>query len=261
MTLGNKLSKLRRENNITQEQLAQKLGVSRQAISKWESDITFPETDKLIYLSELYDCSLDYLLKDNIEEPKPAASQPEQNKGLTINIGYGFSTFERKSSKTLFGLPLWHICADPRKTAKGIIAVGFCAKWIVSAGLLSMGVVSFGLLSLGLFALGAVFLGLIAAGAFSAGIIAFGAICFGLLSVGALSIGEFSVGAFARGHYFALGDDAKAMVALGKTTAAGSVYEFVGERNPAALHHALSKLSEVVPWIYRWIVRLIYAFV
>lgn len=259
MALGNKLSKLRRENNITQEQLAQKMGVSRQAISKWESDATFPETDKLIYLSELYNCSLDYLLKDK-EEEKPAASEPKQNKGLTINIGYGFSTFERKSSKTLFGLPLWHICIDPKKTAKGVFAVGFRAKGIFSAGLLSVGVVSFGLLSLGVFALGALALGLIAAGAFAAGIVAFGAICFGLLSVGAIAVGEFSVGALARGHYFALGDDAKAMVALGKTTAEGSVYEFVGEKTPVALRAAMDNLEQTAPRIYRWIVRLISVF-
>lgn len=67
MTLGDKLSKLRKENNYTQEQLADVLGVSRQAISKWESDTTYPETDKLIRMSELFDCSLDYLLKDKVE--------------------------------------------------------------------------------------------------------------------------------------------------------------------------------------------------
>ena len=44
MTLGEKLSKLRKENNYTQEQLADVLGVSRQAISKWESNVRFPLT-------------------------------------------------------------------------------------------------------------------------------------------------------------------------------------------------------------------------
>ena len=65
MTLGEKISKLRKENNITQEQLASVFGVSRQAISKWESDAAFPETDKLLKMSELFKCSLDYLLKDS----------------------------------------------------------------------------------------------------------------------------------------------------------------------------------------------------
>lgn len=64
MTLGDKLSKLRKENNYTQEQLADILGVSRQAISKWESDVTYPETDKLIRICNLFQCSTDYLLID-----------------------------------------------------------------------------------------------------------------------------------------------------------------------------------------------------
>ena len=68
MTLGEKIAKQRKELNYTQEQLADILGVSRQSISKWESDITYPETDKLIELGKLFDCSMDYLLKEEITE-------------------------------------------------------------------------------------------------------------------------------------------------------------------------------------------------
>ena len=68
MTLGEKLSKLRKEYNYTQEQLADILGVSRQSISKWESDIAYPETEKLIELGTLFECSMDYLLKDEVTE-------------------------------------------------------------------------------------------------------------------------------------------------------------------------------------------------
>ena len=53
MTLGEKLSKLRKEYNYTQEQLADILGVSRQSISKWESDIAYPETDKFQFDEQL----------------------------------------------------------------------------------------------------------------------------------------------------------------------------------------------------------------
>ena len=67
MTLGDKLSKLRKENNYTQEQLADVLGVSRQAISKWESNITYPETDKLVRMCKLFHCTTDYLLLDEDE--------------------------------------------------------------------------------------------------------------------------------------------------------------------------------------------------
>ena len=72
MTLGEKLSKLRKEYNYTQEQLADVLGVSRQSISKWESDIAYPETDKLIELGKLFDCSMDYLLKEDVIEKNGA---------------------------------------------------------------------------------------------------------------------------------------------------------------------------------------------
>lgn len=68
MTTGEKLAKLRRDNNYTQEQLAEKIGVSRQSVSKWESDVLFPETEKLIVLSRMYNCSIDYLLKEEVEE-------------------------------------------------------------------------------------------------------------------------------------------------------------------------------------------------
>lgn len=68
MTLGEKITKQRKELNYTQEQLADILGVSRQSISKWESDITYPETDKLIELGKLFDCSMDYLLKEEVTQ-------------------------------------------------------------------------------------------------------------------------------------------------------------------------------------------------
>ena len=68
MTLGEKITKQRKELNYTQEQLADILGVSRQSVSKWESDIAYPETDKLIELGKLFDCSMDYLLKEEVTE-------------------------------------------------------------------------------------------------------------------------------------------------------------------------------------------------
>ena len=76
MTLGDKLSKLRKENNCTQEQLADVLGVSRQSVSKWESNITYPETDKLVRISKFFHCTTDYLL---LEEEKPVTSKEHKN--------------------------------------------------------------------------------------------------------------------------------------------------------------------------------------
>ncbi len=67
MTVGGKIAKLRREQNLTQEQFADMLKVSRQSVSKWELDITYPDTEKLIRISKIFNCSLDYLLKDEVE--------------------------------------------------------------------------------------------------------------------------------------------------------------------------------------------------
>ena len=68
MNFSEKLSKLRKEKNYTQEQLAKLLGVSRQAVSKWESGTAYPETATLIEIGKLFDCSMDYLLKDEITD-------------------------------------------------------------------------------------------------------------------------------------------------------------------------------------------------
>ena len=68
MSLGEKIREQRKQAGLSQEQLADILGVSRQSISKWESDIAYPETDKLIELGKLFDCSMDYLLKEDVTE-------------------------------------------------------------------------------------------------------------------------------------------------------------------------------------------------
>jgi len=63
--LSEKLYKLRKNSGLSQEQLAEKLNVSRQAISKWESGTAVPESEKLITISNYFDVSVDYLLKDD----------------------------------------------------------------------------------------------------------------------------------------------------------------------------------------------------
>lgn len=65
MKFCDKLQKIRKENNITQEGLADKLGVSRQAVSKWESGTANPDTEKLIQMSKIFNISLDELVNDN----------------------------------------------------------------------------------------------------------------------------------------------------------------------------------------------------
>lgn len=60
---GERLRGIRIKNNLSQEQLAEKMKVSRQSISKWENGDTYPEIEKIIYISELFGSTLDYLIK------------------------------------------------------------------------------------------------------------------------------------------------------------------------------------------------------
>ena len=66
--LSEKLYKLRKNSGLSQEQLAEKLSVSRQAISKWESGTAVPESEKLVTISNYFGVSVDYLLKDEEEK-------------------------------------------------------------------------------------------------------------------------------------------------------------------------------------------------
>lgn len=69
MSFEKKLQSLRKKAGLSQEELANQLGVSRQAVSKWESGISYPEMDKLILMTRLFKCSLDDLVNDEIKEP------------------------------------------------------------------------------------------------------------------------------------------------------------------------------------------------
>ena len=67
MKFCEKLQTLRKENKLSQEQLADMLDVSRQSVSKWESGNTYPEMDKLIQISKIFNCTLDDLTNDEIK--------------------------------------------------------------------------------------------------------------------------------------------------------------------------------------------------
>lgn len=90
--IANRLVNLRKEKGFSQEQLAEKIGVSRQAVSKWERSEASPDTDNLIMLARLYEVSLDELLRteDEIPHPEeteqyeeqPPQAEPEENEDL-----------------------------------------------------------------------------------------------------------------------------------------------------------------------------------
>lgn len=74
MNLGNNLQYLRQVKNMSQEELAEKMSVSRQTISKWETNQAYPEITKLIELANLFHCKIDELLKENIKQNQEAYS-------------------------------------------------------------------------------------------------------------------------------------------------------------------------------------------
>jgi transcriptional regulator with XRE-family HTH domain len=254
MTLGKKLSKLRKEYNYTQEQLADILGVTRQSISKWESDIAYPETDKLIKMGKLFECSMDYLLNDDITEKQ--GIEPKETE--TFGDKFKKQFHERKSEKMIFGMPLYHIGINAHGffaiglKARGVFSIGLMSRGIVSLGMLSLGVISIGLLSLGLISAGVFSAGLLAVGAIALGLFAAGAISVGLVSFGALSVGYFSTGALAVGKYAAIGDHAYGMIAIGKSVAEGSVYSHIGDLTTADIPTVVEWLDANVPSWLGW---------
>ena len=64
MKLGQKITQLRKKSHLSQEALAEKMNVSRQAVSKWESNQSIPDIEKIVDLSELFGVTTDYLLKN-----------------------------------------------------------------------------------------------------------------------------------------------------------------------------------------------------
>lgn len=68
MSLAKKIISLRKEKGWSQEEFAEKMEVSRQAVSKWESGLSVPELEKVVQLSQLFGVTTDYLLKDDVEE-------------------------------------------------------------------------------------------------------------------------------------------------------------------------------------------------
>ena len=79
MILADKIINLRKKNGWSQEELAEKLGVTRQSISKYEGAQSIPDLDKIVKLSEMFGVTTDYLIKDELEEEEYAASQMQEN--------------------------------------------------------------------------------------------------------------------------------------------------------------------------------------
>lgn len=88
MNIADRIQHLRKTKGISQEELADKIGVSRQAVSKWESEQSIPDIDKVILLSEYFETTTDFLLKgiEPIKEIEPMQKPKEQFSAILFSI-------------------------------------------------------------------------------------------------------------------------------------------------------------------------------
>ncbi|KAA0805786.1 XRE family transcriptional regulator [Bacillus sp. JAS102] len=89
MSLGEQLKKLRESKGFSQEDVAKKIGVTRQAVYKWENDKSYPDIDNLILLSEMYNVTLDKLIKGN-QNTKEKIHIDEEDEGFEEENEFGF---------------------------------------------------------------------------------------------------------------------------------------------------------------------------
>lgn len=199
MDFPNRLYELRRQAGLSQEALADLVGVTRQAVQKWEAGTSRPDMDNLTALAGYFNVSLDYLIlgKDG-GAPLPQAEVHN----------YYAGEYEYKSKTTVCGVPLIHVHfggLGPR-LARGIIAIGNISVGVVSIGGVAVGVFSLGGVALGLlFALGGLGVGALALGGFALGIISIGGFAAGYLTFGGISAGVYSAGGLAIGSKVAIG--------------------------------------------------------
>lgn len=187
MNFAEHLMSLRKQQGWSQEELGNRIGVTRQTVSKWEMGQSTPELEKLVELAQLFDMSIDRLVGLERAGEEGAASSYRQARSEVRSLGV---YYEYISPVKVFGLPLIHVRLGfgPR-LAKGIIAVGNCAVGVVAVGSCSFGLISLGGVALGL-------------------LLAFGGVGLGLLALGGVAVGGFAVGGCAVGQWLAAGGGA-----------------------------------------------------
>lgn len=231
--LGDFIYQLRKEKNMSQSELGQRVGVSNKAVSKWETYEANPDLGIILNLAEALGVTTDELLLCKKNDVKT----DENNFYASIKTFIGIKGKVNRTSKayefisdkkTKKGLPYIHINVGKDeqgkiKRAKGIVAVGIISKGIVSAGIFSLGLFSVGFVSIGLVAMGAISLGLIIAlggvvlgvgvsiGGVAVGLLAVGGVAIGVLAVGGVSVGVLSVGGLSIGVWAHTGVFGKAI--------------------------------------------------
>lgn len=103
MILADKIINLRKKSGMSQEELADKIGVSRQAVSKWESMQSIPDLDKILKMSKLFNVSTDFLLKDELEfeEVREDSDVESDKKIVTMEMANEFISLRMSNAKII----------------------------------------------------------------------------------------------------------------------------------------------------------------
>ena len=240
------LYQLRRARGLSQEELAHTVGVSRQAVQKWEAGASAPDLDNLSALADYFGVTLDYLVRGT-EDGSQSVSEPH-----TVTHNY-FTPYlyhyEYRSRLTLFGLPLVHVhLGHGFCRARGIVAIGNIATGVISLGCVAAGAVSIGGVTLGALALGALLA--VGGGALSLGVSLGGAAVSRFVAQGGLAVGQYAAGDAAFGSVLAIGNSSHSYDGLALTF---TQLDELG-LSPAGL---LSWLREQVPDAPAWVLRLL----
>ena len=137
VSFGENLRNIRKQRNVTQEQLAEMLGVSRQAISKWESNNGYPETEKLIVISKSLNISIDYLLND--ESVMETKERTEEKNIVYASIGkIAITTYDKSNVVVCQSVKsssvLWPGKDEPKYVLNGIDKVTFWGEHAIILG-------------------------------------------------------------------------------------------------------------------------------
>lgn len=260
MTLGEKIMRLRQSRGLSQEELGEKMGVSRQAVSKWETGQAVPDVDKIIQMSEIFGVTTDYLLKDEINSTNTANTD---SGNVTMNSAPKKSLrerihFERKSSRTFMGLPLYHINIGlGAYRAKGVFSVGMISTGLISLGLLSIGLLSWGIVSIGLLiALGNISIGGLALGGVAVGVFAIGGAAVGVFTIGGFSCGMYSMGGCAIASQIAFGGYAQGYIAVGETALGTHSFNVTGDIPQNVKEEIVGIIAKELPNTPQFIVNM-----
>jgi len=249
MEFQDKLIALRKQNTMSQEDLGNAIGVSRQTVSKWEMAQTTPEMNKLVELSKLFHISVDELLGLKSEDTK--ASIPQSNRNLRPEIHY-----EYRSKREIKGIPFVHINVGAGfYKAKGIIAIGNIATGVVAIGVIAKGIIAIGTFAIGIFALGAFALGLAAVAGVALGGIAVGGVAIGYLAIGGVALGFYALGGYAMAINIGVGGYASGKIAVGDQ--ANGIHTFLAKQqgNLWNGNDVLASISSNLPETPKWIVK------